>query len=226
MSQPAPKRRGRPPRKVPQTEEERLASQRARSQRYYQRQHGQSVDSHRVAVGSQNAEFVYHYQPHPPALPSTTNPVIGLHLEPHLYIPTPLEQDVVAEPTCAGDYDAPGEADTDPTAAPTSWNPPVWNHHENSRAARSSLDDTPEDNYNPLFEDSQIQLELISQGQDNTGDGYDAAIDRGEANSQQLEARDEELQDLVDKVQQLLITTSPDSEAIRRDSDDGLVESL
>ncbi|GKU11138.1 unnamed protein product, partial [Fusarium langsethiae] len=224
MSQPAPKRRGRPPRKVPQTEEERLASQRARSQRYYQRQHGQSVDSHRVAVGSQNAEFVYHYQPHPPALPSTTNPVIGLHLEPHLYIPTPLEQDVVAEPTCAGDYDAPGEADTDPTAAPTSLDPPVWNHQENSRAARSSLDDTPEDNYSPLFEDSQIQLELISQGQDNTGDGYDAAIDRGEANSQQLEARDEELQDLVDKVQQLLITTSPDREAIRRDSDDGLVE--
>lgn len=220
MSQPAPKRRGRPPRKVPQTEEERLASQRARSQRYYQRQHGQSVDAHRVAVGSQNAEFVYHYQPHPPALPSTTNPVIGLHLEPHLNIPTPLEQDVVAEPTCAG------EADTDPTAAPTLWNPPVWNHHENSRAARSSLDDAPEDNYNPLFEDSQIQLELISQGQDNTGDGYDAVIDRGEANSPQLEARDEELQDLVDKVQQLLITTSPDSEAIRRDSDDGLAESL
>ncbi|KNB20752.1 hypothetical protein FOXG_22920 [Fusarium oxysporum f. sp. lycopersici 4287] len=224
MSQPAPKRRGRPPRKVPQTEEERLASQRARSQRYYQRQHGQSVDSHRVAVGSQNAEFVYHYQPHPPALPSTTNPVIGLHLEPHLNIPTPLEQDVVAEPTCAG------EADTDPTAASTSWNPPVWNHHENSRAARSSLDDTPEDNYNPLFEDSQIQLELISQRQDNTGDGYDAVIDRGEANSPQLEARDEELQDLVDKVQQLLITTPPDSEAIRRDSGDGLagntIESL
>ncbi|KAJ9413411.1 hypothetical protein QL093DRAFT_2584125 [Fusarium oxysporum] len=191
-----------------------LASQRARSQRYYQRQHGQSVDSHRVAVGSQNAEFVYHYQPHPPALPSTTNPVIGLHLEPHLNIPTPLEQDVVAEPTSAS----------------TSWNPPVWNHHENSRAARSSLDDTPEDNYNPLFEDSQIQLELISQRQDNTGDGYDAVIDRGEANSPQLEARDEELQDLVDKVQQLLITTPPDSEAIRRDSGDGLagntIESL
>ena len=58
------------------------------------------------------------------------------------------------------------------------------------------------------------------------GDGYDAVIDRGEANSPQLEARDEELQDLVDKVQQLLITTSPDSEAIRRDSDDGLAESL
>ncbi|KAG7403106.1 hypothetical protein Forpi1262_v018817 [Fusarium oxysporum f. sp. raphani] len=141
----------------------------------------------------------------------------------NLLIPTasPLDrrmrkQDVVAEPTCAG------EADTDPTAASTSWNPPVWNHHENSRAARSSLDDTPDDNYNPLFEDSQIQLELISQRQDNTGDGYDAVIDRGEANSPQLEARDEELQDLVDKVQQLLITTPPDSEAIRRDSGDGL----
>jgi hypothetical protein len=170
---------------------------------------------------------VYHYQPHPPALPSTTNPVIGLHLEPYLHIPTPLEEEVVTEPTYAGDDDAPGELDTDPTAAPTSWNPPVWNHHENSRVARSSSDDnTPEDNYNPLFEDSQIQLELISQGQDKTGYGYDTVINRGEANSPQLEARDEELQDLVDKVQQLLITTSLDREAIRRDSDNGLAESL
>jgi hypothetical protein len=226
MPEAAPKRRGRPARKVPQTEEERLASQRVRSQRYYRRQHGQSVDPYRVAAGSQNTHFVYHYQPHPPALPSTTNPIIGHHLEPHLHIPTPLEEDLVVEPTCVGDYDASVEPDTDPTAAPTLWNPPVWNHHENSRVARSSVDDTSEDNYNPLFEDSQIQLELISQGQDNTGDGYDAVIDRGEVNSPQLEARDEELQDLVDKVQQLLITTSLDRETTRRDSDDGLAESL
>lgn len=207
MSQPAPKRRGRPARKAPQTEEQRLASQRARSQRYYQRQHEQAVISYRAPTEPQQAEFIHHhYQPHPPAIPSTTDPVVGLHLEPHLQIPTPVEDPLPAESTYNRDYDEPSETEAGPAAAPPSCNPPVWRHEENSRTNHPSPVDGQE--HHPLFEDSQAQLELASQG----CDAADAAFVQDQIRpSSQFDARDEELQTLVDTVQQLLIT--PDREA-------------
>lgn len=209
MSQPAPKRRGRPARKVPQTEEERLASQRARSQRYYQRQHKQAVVSYCAPTESQQAEFIHHYQPHPPAIPSTTDPVVGLHLEPHLQIPTPFEVPLPAESTYNRDYDEPSETEAGPAAAPC--NPPVWNHDENSRTNHTSP--VGAQDHHPLFENSQAQLELISQG----CDAADAAFIQDQPSPLQLEARDEELQALVDTVQQLLIT--PDRETTRGKKD-------
>lgn len=121
---------------------------------------------------------------------------------------------MATEPTCIDDYDAPDEPATAPIAVPTSWNPPIWNDHENSRVARSSSNDTYDEDNNPLFEDSRTQLELVSRGQDV----------ESEASLAQLEARDEELQELVDKVQQLLITS--DQEATGSNRDEGLAESL
>ncbi|KAH6988684.1 hypothetical protein EDB80DRAFT_782267 [Ilyonectria destructans] len=122
MSQSVPRRRGRPRKAA--SEEERVAReralQRARSQRYYQRQHQQAIHPHRAPTESQHAEFIHHdhYQPHPPAIPSTTDPVIGLHLEPHLQIPTPFEDPPAAEPTYNPDDDEPNETEAGPAAAP------------------------------------------------------------------------------------------------------------
>ncbi|KAH6984071.1 hypothetical protein EDB80DRAFT_237456 [Ilyonectria destructans] len=126
MSQSVPRRRGRPRKAA--SEEERVARerplQRARSQRYYQRQHQQAIRPHRAPTESQQAEFIhhYHYQPHPPAIPSTTDPVIGLHLEPHLQIPTPFEDPPAAEPTYNRNYDddEPNEAEACPAGVPYS----------------------------------------------------------------------------------------------------------
>lgn len=199
MSQPAPKRRGRPKKPVA-SEEERLARSRAlqreRSRRYYRRQHEQAVESTRAQTESQGATFIYHYQPHPPAIPSTTDPIVGLHLEPHLEIPTPIEPgpQLRIEPTYNRDYDEPSGLEAGLAA------PPVWNHDENSRANLLNLVDAT--GSPPLFEDSQAQLELLSQG----CDAADTALVQDQTSPSQLETRDEELQQLVDKVQQLLIT--------------------
>ncbi|KAH6983929.1 hypothetical protein EDB80DRAFT_783227 [Ilyonectria destructans] len=127
MSQSVPRRRGRPRKAA--SEEERVAwdraLQRARSQRYYQRQHQQAIQPHRAPTESQQAEFIhhYHYQPHPPAIPSTTDPVIGLHLEPHLQIPTAFEDPPAAEPTYNLDDHEPNEAEAGPAGAPCSPQP-------------------------------------------------------------------------------------------------------
>ncbi|KAH6985301.1 hypothetical protein EDB80DRAFT_869331 [Ilyonectria destructans] len=64
-------------------------------------------------------------QPHPPPIPSTTDPVVGLHLEPHLQIPTPFEDPPAAEPTYNRNYDddEPNEAEAGPAGAPCSPSP-------------------------------------------------------------------------------------------------------
>ncbi|KAH8656460.1 hypothetical protein BGZ61DRAFT_466555 [Ilyonectria robusta] len=156
MSQSVPRRRGRPRKAA--SEEERVAReralQRARSQRYYQRQHQQAIHPHGAPTESQLAEFIhhYHYQPHPPAIPSTTDPVIGLHLEPHLQIPTPFEDPPAAEPTYNGNYDddEPNEAKAGPAGAPCS-PPPVGDNE---------LHDTPS-HYCPAGEErSQYGQEI------------------------------------------------------------------
>ncbi|KAJ4172995.1 hypothetical protein NW754_003201 [Fusarium falciforme] len=51
------------------------------------------------------------------------DPVIGLHLEPYLQIPTPFEVPLPAESTYNPDYDEPSETEAGPAAAPD--NPPV-----------------------------------------------------------------------------------------------------
>ncbi|KAH7248193.1 hypothetical protein B0J15DRAFT_596508 [Fusarium solani] len=160
MSQLVPRRRGRP-RKVA-SEEERVARkralQRARSRRYYQQQHQQAINPRRAPTESQQAEFIHHhhYQPHPPAIPSTTDPIISLHLEPHLQIPPPLEDPPAAEPTYNRNYDddEPNEAEAGPAGAPCS-PPPVGD---------SDLHDTPSSQYYPAEEER-------------TDDGVDAAAD-------------------------------------------------
>ncbi|KAH6960098.1 hypothetical protein BKA56DRAFT_190504 [Ilyonectria sp. MPI-CAGE-AT-0026] len=130
MSQSVPRGRGRPKKPVA-SEEERVAReralQRARSQRYYQRQHQQAVNPNPAPTESQETRFIYHYhyQPHPPAIPSTTDPVVGVHLEPHLQIPTPFEDPPAAEPTYNRNYDdEPNAAEAGPAGAPCS-PPPV-----------------------------------------------------------------------------------------------------
>ncbi|KAH6976823.1 hypothetical protein EDB80DRAFT_826657 [Ilyonectria destructans] len=156
MSQSVPRRRGRPRKAA--SEEERVAReralQRARSQRYYQRQHQQAVTPHRAPTESQEARFIhhYHYQPHPPAVPSTTDPVVGLHLEPHLQIPTPFEDPPAAEPTYNRNHDddEPNEAEAGPAGAPCS-PPPVGD---------SELHDTPSQYYPTEEERSQYGQEI------------------------------------------------------------------
>ena len=157
MSQSVPRRRGRPRKAA--SEEERAARkralQRARSQRYYQQQHQQAINPHRAPTESQQAQFIhhYHYQPHPPAIPSTTDPVIGLHLEPHLQIPPPLEDPPAAEPTYNRNYDdddEPNEAAAGPAGAPCS-PPPVGD---------SELHDTPSQYYPAEEERSQSGQEI------------------------------------------------------------------
>ncbi|KAH6983931.1 hypothetical protein EDB80DRAFT_691731 [Ilyonectria destructans] len=134
-----------------------------------------------------------------------TNPVVGLHLEPHLQIPTPFEVPLPAESTYNRDYDEPSETEAGPAAAPC--NPAVWNHEENSRTNHLSPADAQE--HHPLFEDSEAQLELVSEG----CDAADVPLVEDQVSPSHLDARDEELQALVDTVQQLLIT--PDRETTR-----------
>ncbi|KAJ4181108.1 hypothetical protein NW759_017205, partial [Fusarium solani] len=156
MSQSVPRRRGRPRKAA--SEEERVARkralQRARSQRYYQRQHQQAINPHRAPTESQQAEFIhhYHYQPHPPAIPSTTDPVIGPHLESHLQIPTPFEDPPAAEPTYNRNYDddEPNEAEAGPAGAPCSPLP----------LGDSELHDTPSQYYPAEEERSQSGQEI------------------------------------------------------------------
>ncbi|KAI5455644.1 hypothetical protein BGZ63DRAFT_429551 [Mariannaea sp. PMI_226] len=137
MSPSAPRRRGRP--RNAASEEEREARERA----------------------LQEARFIKHchYQPHPPVVPSTTDPIVGpLHSELHVQLPTPLEDPPAAEPTYNrnDDDEQPNEAEAGSVGAVC--NPPL--------VGDAGLDDTPFQ-YDPAEEErsqhgQEIQVLLQS----------------------------------------------------------------
>ncbi|KAF5627601.1 hypothetical protein F25303_10754 [Fusarium sp. NRRL 25303] len=103
MSQPAPRRRGRP--RKTESEEARVARERAlqrvRSQRCYERKHQQAVQPSLPPAELHQTEFVhYHHalsQQSPAA--SSTDPSTGFHLESQLHIPIPDEDPLPVEST-------------------------------------------------------------------------------------------------------------------------------
>ncbi|EWZ79012.1 hypothetical protein FOWG_16789 [Fusarium oxysporum f. sp. lycopersici MN25] len=103
MSQPAPRRRGRP--RKAESEEARVARervlQRVRSQRYYERKYQQAVQPSLPPAELHQTEFVhYHHalsQQSPAA--SSTDPSTGFHLESQLHIPIPDEDPLPVEST-------------------------------------------------------------------------------------------------------------------------------
>lgn len=199
MAPQASRPRGRP--RIALSDEERrareLALHRQRTQRYYQRrqrqalapQEGQDASTQPGAIAF---EYV-HFQPHPPALPSNTDPTIGLHIDPNLAIPVPDQEERVPPP--------PAEITIRQQEAPAPESTrPVWNQFENPRTTQPAQSEGRERNH--LFENSQAQLTIVANG----GDTADAVVVEGQANAAQHGARDEELQGLVDTVNQLLIT--------------------
>lgn len=65
-----------------------------------------------------------------------TNPVVGLHLEPHLHIPTPFEDPLPAESTYNRDYDEPSETEASGPGSSTTMQP-------SSLEPRGKLTDEP-----------------------------------------------------------------------------------
>lgn len=180
------------------TEEQRLQRRRIqdriRTQRRRQRQALAPQDAS-TQLGAIAFEHV-HFQPHPPALPSNTDPTIGLHIDPNLTIPVPDQEERVPPP--------PAEITIQQQEAPApELTRPVWNQFENPRTIQpAQQSDKQGRERNHLFENSQAQLTTVANG----GNAADAVVVEGQANAAQHGARDEELQGLVDTVNQLLIT--------------------
>ncbi|KAH7220405.1 uncharacterized protein BKA55DRAFT_697460 [Fusarium redolens] len=103
MSQPAPRRRGRP--RKTESEEARVARERAlqrvRSQRYYERKHQQAVQPSLPPAELHQTEFVHYHHTLSRQSPaaSSTDPSTGFHLESQLHIPIPDEDPLPVEST-------------------------------------------------------------------------------------------------------------------------------
>ncbi|KAG6996319.1 hypothetical protein FocnCong_v014817 [Fusarium oxysporum f. sp. conglutinans] len=116
MSQPAPRRRGRP--KKIESEEERVARERAlqrvRSQRYYERKHQQAVQPSLPPAELHQTEFVHYHHtlPRPSPAASSTYTSTGLHLEPQPHIPTPDEHPLPVESNLTDNEPSGGEVDS------------------------------------------------------------------------------------------------------------------
>jgi hypothetical protein len=184
------KGRGRP--RLALTEEQRVerrrALERARSYRHYHQQQALAITPIESRAG------IHHNAPHLPALPSTTDPVIGLHIEPNISIPVPAEEPPAPRPVAELPRDQQDALQCDR---------PVWNPTESARTIQP-IQPTQDDSHkrNCLFENSRTQFEIVSKG----GEAVDAVVLESQANAEQNNTRDEELQSLANTVDQLLIS--------------------